>query len=226
MVRAANFLFRAMARAVLLFVDEGGWMPEGAWLAGRVVVGVAGVAGVAEVVGPARVVGAVGGRADAVTVTVIVPGEPGGLGRLGFPSLDELEGRGGVRRVNVRLRVGADELEETGTDGTGAEGAGAEGAGVEGAGAEGAGAEGARVEGAGAEGAGLDGTGAFELGFGVSSGSLLKLLVSGAFVAELTTGLDDAEAVLLPTGSLKEDEGPAAEAEDGLSDTGAFDSTT
>lgn len=222
MVRFANFLFRAMARPALLFVDEGGWVPEGAWLAGRVVVGVAGVAGVAEVVGPAGVVGPVGGRADAVTVTVIVPGEPGGLGGLlGFPSLDELEGRGGVRRVNVRLRVGADELEETGTDETGADGTGAEGAG-----AEGAGVEGARVEGAEAEEAGADGTGAFELGFGVSSGSLLKLLVSGAFVAELTTGLDGAEVVLVPTGSLKEDEGPATEAEDGLSDTGAFDSTT
>lgn len=221
MVRAANFLFRAMARAVLLFVDEGIWVPEGAWLAGRVVVGVAGVVEVAEVVGPAGAVGAVGGRADAVTVTVIVPGGPGGLGGLGFPSLDELEGRGGVRRVNVRLRVGVDELEETGRDETGADGTGAEGAG-----AEGAGAEGARVEGAEAEEAGADGTGAFELGFGVSSGSLLKLLVSGAFVAELTGGLDGAEVVLVPTGSLKEDEGPVTEAEDGLSDTGAFDSTT
>ena len=205
-----------MARAVLLFVDEGIWVPEGAWLAGRVVVGVAGVVEVAEVVGPAGAVGAVGGRADAVTVTVIVPGGPGGLGGLGFPSLDELEGRGGVRRVNVRLRVGVDELEETGRDETGADGTGAEGAG----------AEGARVEGAEAEEAGADGTGAFELGFGVSSGSLLKLLVSGAFVAELTGGLDGAEVVLVPTGSLKEDEGPVTEAEDGLSDTGAFDSTT
>lgn len=214
-----------MARAVLLFVDEGIWVPEGAWLAGRVVVGVAGVVEVAEVVGPAGVVGAVGGRADAVTVTVIVPGGPGGLGGLGFPSLDELEGRGGVRRVNVRLRVGADELEETGRDETGADGTGAEGAGAEGAGVEGAGAEGARVEGAEAEEAGADGTGAFELGFGVSSGSLLKLLVSGAFVAELTGGLDGAEVVLVLTGSLKEDEGPATEVEDGLSDTGALDST-
>jgi len=76
-----------MARAVLLFVDEGGWVMEGAWLAGREAVGVAGVVGIIEVVGPAGVVGAVGGgRADAVTVTVIV------AGGLGFPSLDELEG--------------------------------------------------------------------------------------------------------------------------------------
>jgi len=191
---------------------------------------VAGVVGVAEVVGPAGAVGAAaGGRADAVTVTVIVPGG------LGFPSLAEPEGRGGVRRVNVRLRVGADELEETGTDGTGADGIGVGGAGVEGAGVDGARVEGAEVEGARVEGVrveeggvvegvGADGAGASELRFGGSAGSFLKLLVSGAFVAELTTELDGAEVVLVPTGSLKEDEGPAAGAEGGWSATGAFDS--
>ena len=181
-------------------------------------------------VGPAGAVGAAGGgRADAVTVTVIVPGG------LGFPCLDEPEGRGGVRRVNVRLRVGADELEETGTDEAGADGIGVEGAGVEGTGVNGARVEGGEVEGARVEGVrveegdvvegvGADGAGASELRLGGSAGSFLKLLVSGASVAELTTELDGAEVVLVPTGSLKEDEGPAAGAEDSPSATGAFDS--
>ena len=153
--------------------------------------------------------------------------------------------------MNVRLRVGVDELEETGTDETGAEGIGVKGVGVEGAGVDGARVEGAeaegarveearvegaeaegarveeaRVEGAEVEGVGADGAGASELRFGGSAGSLSKLLVSGAFVAELTIELDGAEVVLVPTGSLKEDEGPAAGAEDDWSATGgAFDST-
>jgi len=41
----------------------------------------------------------------------------------------------------------------------------------------------------------------------------------------LTRELDDAEVVLVPTGSLREDEGSAMEAEDGTLVAGGFDAT-